>query len=377
MKFAFSPEQDAFRAEVESFVAQNWAARDDRGDLIDHDEGWRALLAFRKQLAARGWLTLAWPEDWGGLGASPVQQAVYNEVMGYHGAPSMDMGADRVGPTIMLVGSEQQKRDFLPPIISAEANWCQGFSEPNAGSDLAGLATRAIADGDDFVIDGQKIWTSNAHRAEWMMLLARTDPEAPKHRGISAFLLPMSLPGITIRPLENMLGAHHFNEVFFESVRVPRSFLLGEKDRGWYVAATTLDLERSGIGRIAPGKRVLEQATEALRGRLHETDRHQLAELWIEYNVGRSISYRVAWLQQQGRIPNYEASISKAFGSEFQQRLARFALAVHGLAAQRMDSGHSRWARYYLGTMSLTIAGGTSEIQRNIVATRGLGLPRG
>lgn len=381
MRFNFTPEQVAFRKEVDAFVTAEWDAKGlNRANAEDGDY-FEGVQAFRRKLAARGWHTLAWPKEWGGLGASPVEQAIYNETMGYHGAPSIDMGVDRVGPTIMLVGNEEQKRQHLPAIVDGRANWCQGFSEPNAGSDLASLATRAHEDGDDFVINGQKIWTSGAHRADWMLLLARTDPDAPKHKGISVFLVPMDTPGITVRPLTNLSGTHGFNEVFFDNVRVPKSNLLGEKNRGWYIAATTLDFERSGIGRIAPGRRVLELLVERTRTKaiqLHREHRHRLGELWIEYEVGRMLSYRVAWLQEVGRIPNHEASISKAYGSEFQQRLAQFAIALHGLPALQLDdSPVGELARFYLNSVSLTIAGGTSEIQRNIVATRGLGLPRG
>jgi 3-oxocholest-4-en-26-oyl-CoA dehydrogenase alpha subunit len=382
MRFSFSQEQANFRSEVESFASKEWATDGPGRTDPEESEYFQRSQIFRRKLAARGWHTLAWPAEWGGLGASPVQQAIYNESMAYYGAPSMDMGVDRVGPIIMLVGTDGQKREHLPSIVDGSVNWCQGFSEPNAGSDLASLATRATEDGDDYVINGQKIWTSGAHRADWMLLLARTDPDAPKHRGISVFLFPMSTSGITIRPLRNLSGGHGFNEVFFDNARVAKANLLGEKNRGWYTAATTLDFERSGIGRIAPGRRILESLVEKSRSgelTVRPDQRARLAESWIEYEIGRTLSYRVAWLQEVGQIPNYEASISKAFGSEFQQRLANLAMAVVGTSSLQIgeQSPASVWSRFYLGTVSLTIAGGTSEVQRNIVATRGLGLPRG
>lgn len=382
MRFSFSPEQTSFRSDVEKFAQQEWGTDGPGRSDPEETEYFQRSQVFRKKLAQRGWHTLAWPKEWGGLGASPVQQAIYNESMAYYGAPSMDMGVDRVGPTIMLVGNEQQKQEHLPSIVNGSVNWCQGFSEPNAGSDLASLATRATEDGDDFVINGQKIWTSGAHRADWMLLLARTDPDAPKHRGISVFLFPMNTSGITIRPLLNLSGGHGFNEVFFDNARIPKANLLGEKNRGWYTAATTLDFERSGIGRIAPGRRILERLTASLRSReltANVDKRMRVAESWIEYEIGRTLSYRVAWLQEVGKIPNYEASISKAFGSEFQQRLAQLAMTIVGTPALQFgdQSADSAWSRFYLGTVPLTIAGGTSEVQRNIVATRGLGLPRG
>jgi alkylation response protein AidB-like acyl-CoA dehydrogenase len=270
-------------------------------------------------------------------------------------------------------------------ISRAEIFWCQGFSEPESGSDLASLQTRAVLDGDSYVVNGQKIWTSNAHHADWIFLLARTDPDAPKHRGISFFLVDMRSPGITVQPLINMTGGHGFNQVFFDNVRVPRQNLVGEENRGWYIAATTLDFERSGINRIAAAVRVLDGLIDHVRGSTSlktEAIRNQLAELKIEFDLGRMLAYRVAWMQSRKLIPNYEASMSKLFGSEVQQRLANFALNTLGLHGQLAHGSRSvlfdgRIEQYYLSTVSVTIAAGTSEVQRNIIATRGLGLPRG
>jgi alkylation response protein AidB-like acyl-CoA dehydrogenase len=385
LQFTFSESQRLFQSEVQEFVRNEWHRPS--ADLGAEDEtSWQAHREFRSKLARRGWLTLAWPKEWGGAGASPVQQAIYNEVMGYYGAPAIDMGADRIGPTLMMFGTDEQKKRFLPGITSGESNWCQGFSEPNAGSDLAALRTRATLDGDHFVVNGQKIWTSNAHHADWMLLLVRTDPEAPKHRGISVLLVDVRSPGIEIKPLLNLSGSHGFNEVFFEDVRVPRSHLVGELNRGWYIAAATLDFERSGIGRIAAARGVLDDATELVKALPQSGSRitysRQLAELRIEYEIGRWLAYRVAHLQEHGQVPNYEASMSKAFGSEMQQRLARYLMSLTGLRGQ-LRAGSIRAlkdglpASYLLGAVPLTIAGGTSEIQRNIIATRGLGLPRG
>jgi alkylation response protein AidB-like acyl-CoA dehydrogenase len=350
-------------------------------------DAWRFARGFVKKLSERGWHTLGWPAEWGGQGASHMKQLVFNEEMAYWEAPSNDLGVDRIGPTIMLYGTEDQKKRFLPPIVRAETVWCQGFSEPGAGSDLASLQTRAVEDGDSFIINGSKIWTSLAHFADWMILLARTDPQAPKHRGISYFLLDMKTPGVVIRPLADMAGRHTFNEVFFEDVRVPRDCLIGEQNRGWYVATTTLDFERSGIQRVIGGLRTYEQlvqfAAEHARdqGPLRAPIRHRLAELKIEYEVGRMLSYRVAWLQSQGRVPNYEASVSKMYGSELAQHLALTGMQLMGSAGQL--SPGSPWAplrgrieAMYLTAAALTIAAGTSEINRGIIATRGLGLPR-
>ena len=255
MDFAFTPEEIAFRGEVRSAL-QGWLRDRPEGGL----EAWHFHRGFIKKLAERGWHTLAWPEEWGGPGANHMKQVAYHEEIAHHDAPAMALGSDRAGPpvaraapaghTIMLDGTAEQKQRFLPPIARGEAVWCQGFSEPSSGSDLASLETRAVEDGDTFVINGSKIWTSLAHLAQWMILLVRTDPDAPKHKGISYFLLDMKTPGITIQPLVDMAGRHTCNQVFFDNVRVPRDCLVGELNRGWYVAAATLDFERSGIQRV-------------------------------------------------------------------------------------------------------------------------------
>jgi alkylation response protein AidB-like acyl-CoA dehydrogenase len=382
--FAFSPEEEAFRQQVRAFLREELSERP-AGGL----EAWQFHRGFIKKLAAKGWLTLAWPKEWGGQGAGHMKQLVYNEEMAYHDAPGVDLASDRVAPTIMLYGTEEQKQRFLPAIVRGESVWCQGFSEPGAGSDLASLQTRAVEDGDTFVINGSKIWTSLAHLAEHMILLARTDPDAPKHKGISYFLVDMKTPGITVRPLVDMLGRHQFNEVFFDNARVPRDCLLGELNRGWYVATATLDFERSGIQRVIGSYRTYEQ----LRAYARDTQqdgrpllgqplvRHQLAELKIEFEVGRLLAYRVAWMQSRGLIPNYEASVAKMYGSELAQRLAQAGMRLLGPGGQLAPG--SPWAplrgsfqSLYLGAAALTVAAGTSEVMRNIIAGRGLGMPR-
>jgi alkylation response protein AidB-like acyl-CoA dehydrogenase len=384
MDLRFSVEDEAFRGEIREFLRQELPEK--RPEGVD---GWRFSRAFVKKLAQRGWLTMAWPKEWGGQGADHIRQLVFNEEMALWEAPSNDLGMDRVGPTIMLHGTDEQKQRFLPPIVRGHAVWCQGFSEPNAGSDLASLQTRAVQDGDSFVVNGSKIWTSMAHFAEWMILLARTDADAPKHRGISFFLLDMKSPGISVRPLVDMLGRHTFNEVFFDNVRVPRDCLVGEQNRGWYVATTTLDFERSGIQRVIGGRKTCDMliayaADQVARGTAraaYTPIRHHLAERVIEFEVGKMLSYRVAWLQSKGQVPNYEASVSKTFGTELTQRLARTGMELLSLGGQLLPG--SPWAplqgrieSMYLNAAALTIAAGTSEINRGIIATRGLGLPR-
>jgi len=392
VEFAFTKEDEAFRSEVRGFIREHWGLGDTVGGIAaEGDDEFPRMRAFEKKLAERGWLTMAWPKEYGGAGASHIRQMIFREECAYHGAPGGGgQGINMVGPCIMVHGNEEQKQRFLPPIASADVLWCQGFSEPGSGSDLASLQTRAVADGDDFIINGQKIWTSNAQHADWIHVLARTDPDAPKHRGITYFLLDMKTPGISVRPIPQMHGRSGFNETFFEDVRVPRQNVLGEINRGWYAAATTLDFERSGVGRIAGGMRTLEQLTqfcrEATLGGVPVYQRpgvrEKLAELAIEHEVGRLLSYRVSWMQASGRIPNYEASMSKLYGSELSQRLGQAGVNIMGAYGMLYEG--ERWAPLeakmqvlYLSSVSATIAAGTSEVQRNIMATRGLGLPRG
>jgi len=391
MEFKFSPQQDAFRKEVRGFLKQelpsDWVGAD---NAIDED-AFEFGRAFLKKLAPKNWIAPAWPQQYGGLGLGLWEQVVFNEEMAYHRAPIVNMAAvGYLGPTIVMYGSDEQKAQHLPGITSGDAIWCQGYSEPGSGSDLASLQTRAVQDGDDFIINGQKIWTSQAHYADWMFLLARTDPEAPKHKGISYFLLDMKSPGITVRPLINMANQTGFNEVFFENVRVPRSGLMGELNRGWYLATTTLDFERSSLSTGTASRRTLEELTSFAKqtksnGKLlfeKPSVRLKLADLWVDVNIIRFLSYRIVSLQERGMVPNHEASMVKVFNADFSQRLARSGLQILGLHGQLQPDSpfarlHGRFERSYLTTVGTAIAGGTSEIQRNIIATRGLGLPRG
>jgi alkylation response protein AidB-like acyl-CoA dehydrogenase len=391
MDFRFTPQQDAFREDVRSFLSNalppDWVGAD---NAID-EEAFEFGREFLKKLAPKRWIAPAWPQEYGGLGLSLWEQVVYNEEMSYARAPIINLAAvGYLGPTVMMYGSDEQKAQHLPGITSGEVLWCQGYSEPGSGSDLASLQTRAVQDGDDFIINGQKIWTSQAHYADWIFLLARTDPDAPKHRGISYFLIDMKSPGITVRPLINMASQKGFNEVYFDNVRVPRSGLMGELNRGWYMATTTLDFERSSLSTGAASRRTLEDLTAFTKqtranGVLlfdKPPARAKLADLWIELSLLRYLSYRVVTMQERGLVPNHEASIVKVFYAEYTQRMARAGLHVLGLYGQlQPDSPHARlkgrFERSYLTTIGAAIAGGTSEIQRNIIAQRGLGLPRG
>ena len=394
MDFRFTDEQEAFRQEVRDFLREN-LGEDWRG--IDPDayfvgENWPLIRKLTMKLADKGWLTLAWPEEYGGQGRSIIEQVIYKEELGYFRAPTRDatIGTDLVGPTLMLYGSEEQKELYLPNIANGSTVYCQGFSEPESGSDLASLQARAVEDGDDFIINGSKIWTSGAQKSTHCYIMTRTDTDAPKHRGISVFIVDMDTPGIEVRPIINMYNIHYFNQVFFENVRVPKRNMIGERDRGWYVAATSLDFERSGVERFADNRRSLEEMAELARetsvnGRTLAEDpllRHRLADLWVSNEAGRLVGYNVAWMQSQGLVPNKEASISKLMGSEIAQRIHELGVRMVGLYGV-LDKG-SKWAFFdgrlaweWTDSIFFTIRAGTSEVQRNIIAMRGLGLPRG
>jgi alkylation response protein AidB-like acyl-CoA dehydrogenase len=321
-----------------------------------------------------------------------IEQFIFNTEMAEARVPGAGGGIafGMAGPTIIVHGTEEQKQENLPGILSGEVNWCQLWSEPGAGSDLASLQTRAVRDGDEYVINGQKIWTSGAQTAHRGIMLARTNPEAPKHRGITFFIVDMKTPGITVSPLTQMTGQQGFNQVFFDNVRVPAQNVVGEVDRGWYVNTTTLDFERSSIGtNVGTRHRVNDLVTwakeEAAPDGTSMLDRNplvrlELADRMVEAQVALMLSFRVADMQNRGLIPNHEASMGKMYSSELGQRLARTEMKLIGLYGTLMGGPRSprngAISRGYLGAVSATIAGGTSEIQRNILAQRGLGLPR-
>jgi len=386
MRFAFDQDAESFRDELRDFISAELPPIDERDNEFEGlEDEYNYTMGFQKKLSERNWLAMAWPKEYGGAGASHMRQLVFNEEMAYAAAPVGNMGIAWVGPSLMLYGTEEQKTKFIPRIVQADDWWCTLYSEPGAGSDLAALQTRAVKDGDDYIINGQKIWTSGGHLADWGWLAARTDPDAPKHKGITMFMFDMKSPGVTIRPLINIADRHGFNEVFFEDVRVPASQVVGEVNRGWYHMAVALDFERSGIQSFAGGRRTVERLVQLARKHpalvgARETIRHELAERALEVNVGTFLAYRVATMQAKGLVPNHEASASKLFGSEMSQRIALTGMHLLGMAGQlRDDSRHQviDQATGYLSAVSATVAAGTSEIQRGIIATRGLGLPRG
>jgi alkylation response protein AidB-like acyl-CoA dehydrogenase len=392
--FKDSSEEASFRNEVRGFIKQNLPATLAGPFEYEINDPAREapLKDWRKRLASQGWIAPHWPKEYGGAGMTPGEQFIFNEEMANSRAPQVGgMGVQMIGPTLILYGTDEQKAEHLPRITSGEVQWCQGYSEPGSGSDLASLQTRAVRDGDDYVLNGQKIWSSGAHTAEWMFLLARTDPDAPKHRGISMLLMDMKSPGIQIQPLVNMAGDHRFNQEFFDNVRVPVKNRVGEENRGWYVGATLLDFERSGIGASISMRHQVNDliafATEAAKSgtvpvRLSDNIKAELAERAIEADVCKLISYRLISMQKRGQVPNYEASMNKNFRSELSQRLAQTGMKVIGMYGNVYDDGplaamKGRLSRAYLTTVSATIAAGTAEINRNVIATRGLGLPRG
>jgi alkylation response protein AidB-like acyl-CoA dehydrogenase len=388
MDFRFGEAEEQLRAEVRDFLQAALPPLDSRFELdVPGGDDFDEAHAFNTQLAARGWIAPAWPKQYGGLGASIYEQMVFNEEFGYHGAPdngTRGFGVGMLGPTLIVHGTEEQKAEHLPRITGAEAIWCQGYSEPGAGSDLASLQTRAVRDGDDYIINGQKIWTSGGHGANWIFLLARTDPDAPKHKGISFFLLDMKTPGVTVRPLINMADRHDFNEVFFEDVRVPRANMIGEENRGWYVAMTLLDFERSGVARTGAQRRTLEVLGRWLKAAppwQRARARLGYAEMVIENNVARCLGYRIGDMQARGQHPSYEASMVKVFQSELSQRIYNFGVNVLGLGGQvRAGDRHApllgEFAENHMLISPASVYSGSNEIQRTIIATRGLGLPR-
>ena len=378
-----TPSEAAWREEVREFIKHEapkelFGGGEGEGSLFGR---MGAIKGWRDKLAGKGWIAPAWPKKYGGADMSVVDQFIMNEEFAEAGVPSNvgGFGVMMIGPTIIEHGTEDQKEEHLSRILKGEVIWCQGYSEPGAGSDLASLQTRAVRDGDDYVINGQKIWTTGAQYADWMYMLVRTDPDAPKHRGITYLLVDMKSPGVTVRPLTTLAGTQTFNEVFFEDVRVPVKNRVGEENRGWYVGTTTLDFERSSIGSAIGVRKALEKMIrDAKAGNTevafrNEAVRREFADRWIECEVAKMLSYRVVNMQVRGLIPNYEASMCKMYSSELGQRIGYLTMHMYGMHG----NVRNRASMGYMQGVSSTIAGGTTEIQKGIIATRGLGLPRG
>jgi alkylation response protein AidB-like acyl-CoA dehydrogenase len=398
MDFRFSAEDEAFRQELRAWLQKNRptqnSADDDHTDFMHEGskDDWQRRLNWHRRMHAGGWVGISWPKEYGGRGATLTQQLIYNEEMAAARTPQLvnGLGIMLVGPTIIHWGTEEQKKRYVPKILSGEEIWCQGYSEPGSGSDVASLQTRAIEEGDYFIVNGQKVWTSDAHHADWCILLVRTDPSAPKHKGISYVLVDMHSPGVTVRPLVQITGDANFNEVFFEDVKVPKKNLIGEKNQGWQVAITTLMFERSGIG---GGRDLLGQVHELAD--LARAVRSNGKTAWDDSSVRQKISgfagealalkytgFRQLTRRLKGLPPGPEGSVLKLGTSELNLKMNKFAMELLGPYAQlefkapfAVDRGI--WSYRMLASRALTIAGGTSEIQHNIIGERVLGLPKG
>jgi alkylation response protein AidB-like acyl-CoA dehydrogenase len=393
MDFNFSPADEAFRAEFRAWLKNNSQysppAREPLADELEVD--WEARVRWHRKLHEGGWMGIHWPQEYGGRGATILQNVIYQDELERVGAalPFTGFGISLLGPTLIHWGTDEQKRRHLPKILAGEEFWCQGYSEPNSGSDLASLQTRAVEDGDYFVVNGSKIWTSAAQHADWIFLLVRTDNDAPKHKGISYLLVDMKTPGITVRPLVQMTGGRGFNQVFFEDVRVPRKNLVSEKNQGWQVAITTLMFERASNHDRGLLKQIGELAELARRvprnGGTAWDDgsvRQKIAQLRTEGEAIRYTVYRQLTRQLKGLTPGAESSMLKLCATELALKIAMYGMELLGPYSQveagsdcAIDAG--RWSLRMLASRGPTIYTGTNQIQHNIIGERILGLPKG
>ncbi len=376
MDFDLPPEADGFRADIRAFLAE-------------HAPDGRFPADWNRRLARAGYVAPHWPAPWG-RDAGPVEQLVIDEELRAAAAPRPmnPIGVGWAGPTLLVAGTEEQHERYLPGLLDGSEIWCQLFSEPGAGSDLAGLTTSAVRDGDEFVLNGQKVWTTLAHVAQYGILLARTDPEADVHRGITYFVLDMRSPGIEVRPLVQMTGTHEFNEVFFTDVRVPVENVVGEINDGWRLAKVTLGNERvslSGEGALwgrGPTATDVLDIVRAHGGATDSVTRQRLVRIYIESEILRLIRLRTVSATVRGMEPGPEASVRKALSDEHGQHVMEMAIELAGTggllaaAGPYGDDGGGMWSYGYLYARALTIGGGTSEVQRNILGERVLGLPR-
>jgi alkylation response protein AidB-like acyl-CoA dehydrogenase len=392
MDLTYTPEQEEFRAKVRAFLEENvprsgLAAREGREDR----EWLERAKVWQRKLYDAGYVALSWPKEYGGQAMDPVRQSIVNEEMVRARAPYLvgGSGIGMLGPTLITWGTEEQRRRYLPKVLTAEEIWCQGYSEPGAGSDLASLRTRAEIVGDEFVVNGQKVWTSGAQYSDMMFCLVRTDPEAPKHRGISYILIDMHSAGITVRPLVQMTGDRGFNEVFFDNVRVPRKNLVGKPNEGWIVANATLFHERNMLGSATGSQQIFNRLLALARsikrnGRPLTEDpivRQKLADLETRVAAMGFHSYRQLSDQAHGRNPGIEAMINKLVGTELNHELSTAAMELMGDYAMlsrgdahAMDTAY--WPYEWMFSLGLVIGGGTSHIQKNIIAERGLKMPK-
>ena len=390
MDMTFSSEQLTFRDEVRAWIADampdEMKRKADAGAVFENDES----MAWHQILHEKGWVAPDWPVEVGGPGWDSARRFIFQEELLRANTPALSpFGLTMVGPLLIQYGSEEQRQRFLPPILSGDEIWCQGFSEPNAGSDLASLRTRGVVSGDEIIVQGQKTWTSFAQQSDWCILVVRTDPEAPKHKGLTFLLVDMETPGITIRPLIEMTGHAWFNEVFFDEVRVPLENVVGEINGGWDIVMTTLSVERGSTAQHArlgaDLDLLIRAARETPRGEGRASDdplvRQTLASFAADMMVLRMSVYRNAWAVKEKGLPGPEGSTLKVLWSEIDQRMKAAAVNILGPRALvqegdplALDDGY--WAYEALWSRASTIYAGTSEVQRNIIATRVLGLPR-
>jgi len=396
LDFTLTPDQEAFRQRVRTWLEANIPDDWTKFGLseVPRPEAYAFLRKWQATLYDAGFIGITWPRECGGQGLTFVEEMILHQEMALQKSPPMlnVLGVGMAGPTIIAYGTEEQKKRYPAKILSCEEIWCQGYSEPNAGSDLASLQTRAVKDGEHWVINGQKVWTSLAHIADWMMLLARTDPDAPKHKGITYFLLDMKTPGVTVKPLKQLTGDAEFNEVFFDNVRVHESRVLGGVNNGWAVGLTTLMYERLALGfglqvrlRISVDQLVDMARRMEKNGRSLTKDpvmRQKLAQLWIDTESLKYTGARAVTKLLKGELPGPEASAGKMMWVETHQRLQELAMEIQGPysqlargAAAAIDGGV--WQYSFLRSRANSIEGGTTEIQKNIIGERVLGLPKG
>ncbi len=396
MDLTYSKEDEEFRRELRAWLRKHLPKRgsDADGQDLSYTDPRRiaAAKAWQRTLYKAGYVAIGWPKEYGGQGASIVRQTILNEELILHRAPTLIgmMGIQMVGPTLIQHGTEEQRREHLPKILTADEIWCQGYSEPGAGSDLASLRTRAEIDGDYFVVNGQKVWTSNANIADWMFCLVRTDPNAPKHKGISYILIDMKTPGITVRPLIQMTGEPGFNEVFLNDVRVPRTNLVGKLNEGWIVANSTLRFERNMLASTTRTQQLMNDLVALAQKRTRNgvkasrdpAVRQRLADLQIRVEAMKYHSLKQLSDEIHGRPPGIGASINKLVTTELNHDICAAALDILGsYGPLTKGSPHvearGSWPKDHMFTLGMIIGGGTSQIQKNIISERGLGLPKG
>jgi alkylation response protein AidB-like acyl-CoA dehydrogenase len=385
--FTYPAEAEAFRVEFRAWLEENLTDRYRNAQLLGgrspDEDSLARLREWNRKLAEARYAAIAWPEEYGGRGAGTMEQVVFAEEMHRAGAPPTlnPLGLSNIAPAIIAHGTEDQKRTLLPRMLRGDDIWCQGFSEPDAGSDLASLKSSAVRDGDVYVVNGQKTWNTLGHLANWCELLVRTDPDVPKHAGITCLLVDMSLPGIEVRPLTTIAGEREFNEIFFTDARIPVSARLGPENEGWRVAMTTLTHERGGVAILHLGlrakiARLIDEARTAPMGggRTAIEDpvvRQRLARLYLEGELLKLLSDRAVSGSLHGRDAGPESSLAKLVWSETEQHVGETAGIVLG-----PDANHGRWGRDRVAMRSMTIAGGTTQVNKNIIAQRVLGLPR-